>query len=52
MMLELFFLNKDYCNNSSKIRQLFILKYKEIKIFHDVDLDFLKSLNYKEFYNK
>ena len=52
MMLELFFLNKDYCNNSSKIRQLFILKYKEIKIFHDVDLDFLKHLNYKEFYNK
>ena len=52
MMLELFFLNKDYCNNSSKIRQLFILKYKEIKIFHDVDLDFLKRLNYKEFYNK
>ena len=52
MMLELFFLNKDYCNNSSKIRQLFILKYKEIKIFHDVDLDFLKLLNYKEFYNK
>ena len=52
MMLELFFLNKDYCNNSFKIRQLFILKYKEIKIFHDVDLDFLKHLNYKEFYNK
>ena len=26
MMLELFFLNKDYCNNTSKIRQLFILK--------------------------
>ena len=52
MMLELFFLNKDYCNNTSKIRQLFILKYKEIKIFHDVDLDFLKHLNYKEFYNK
>ena len=52
MMLELFFLNKDYFNNSSKIRQLFILKYKEIKIFHDVDLDFLKHLNYKEFYNK
>ena len=52
MMLELFFLNKDYCNNTSKIRQLFILKYKEIKIFHDVDLDFLKRLNYKEFYNK
>ena len=52
MMLELFFLNKDYFNNSSKIRQLFILKYKEIKIFHDVDLDFLKRLNYKEFYNK
>ncbi len=52
MMLELFFLNIDYCNNSSKIRQLFILKYKEIKIFHDVDLDFLKRLNYKEFYNK
>ena len=52
MMLELFFLNKDYCNNSFKIRQLFILKYKEIKIFHDVDLDFLKLLNYKEFYNK
>ena len=52
IMLELFFLNKDYFNNSSKIRQLFILKYKEIKIFHDVDLDFLKRLNYKEFYNK
>ena len=52
MMLELFFLNKDYFNNSSKIRQLFILKYKEIKIFHDVDLDFLKRLNCKEFYNK
>ncbi len=52
MMLELFFLNKDYCNNTSKIRQLFILKYKEIKIFHDVDLDFLKRLNCKEFYNK
>ena len=52
MMLELFFLNKDYWNNTSKIRQLFILKYKEIKTFHDVDLDFLKRLNYKEFYNK
>ena len=52
IMLELFFLNKDYFNNSSKIRQLFILKYKEIKIFHDVDLDFLKRLNFKEFYNK
>ena len=52
MMLELFFLNKDYWNNTYKIRQLFILKYKEIKIFHDVDLDFLKHLNYKEFYNK
>ena len=52
MMLELFFLNKDYWNNTSKIRQLFILKYKEIKTFHDVDLDFLKRLNFKEFYNK
>ena len=52
MMLELFFLNKDYCNNTFKIRQLFILKYKVIKIFHDVDLDFLKRLNCKEFYNK
>ncbi len=52
MILELFFLNKDYCNNISKIRQLFILKYKEIKIFHDVDVDFLKRLNCKEFYNK
>ena len=52
IMLELFFLNKDYCNNLPKINKLFILKYKEIKIFKKIDLDFLNKLNFHEFYNK
>ncbi len=52
IMLELFFLNKDYCNNISKIKKLFILKYKEIKTFNEVDFKFLNDLNFHEFYNK
>ena len=51
IMLELFFLNQDYCNNISKIKQLFILKYKEIKIFNNFDLEFLNHLDFNEFYN-
>ena len=52
IILELFFLNKDYCNNISKIKKLFILKYKEIKTFNEVDFKFLNDLNFHEFYNK
>ncbi len=52
IMLELFFLNKEYCNNVSKITQLFILKCKEIKKFDYDDLEFLNRLDFDQFYNK
>ena len=51
IILELFFLNIDYKNDFSKIKNFFFSNTKLNKIFKDKDLDLLKNLNFNKFFN-
>ena len=51
LLLELFFLNSHYQNNSLEIKKLFILKCRDFKKISDQDLDFLNNLILVDFYN-
>ncbi len=51
IILGLFFLNEKYKGNFSEIKHLFIVKYSNIKIYGDHDLDFLNYLKIDKFYH-
>ena len=51
VILELYFLDEKYKNNITKIKNLFIIKYSDYKIFTDNHFDFLNNLSFDGFYN-
>ena len=51
VILELYFLDEKYKNNITKIKNLFIIKYSDYKIFIDNHFDFLNNLSFDDFYN-
>ena len=51
VILELYFLDEKYKNNITKIKNLFIIKYSDYKIFIDNHFDFLNNLSCDDFYN-
>ena len=51
VILELYFLDEKYKNNIIKIKNLFIIKYSDYKIFTDNYFDFLNNLSFDDFYN-
>ena len=51
VILELYFLDKKYKNNITKIKNLFIVKFSDYKIFTDNHFNFLNILIFDNFYN-
>ena len=51
VILELYFLDEKYKKNITKIKNLFIIKYSDYKIFADNHFDFLNNLSFDGFYN-
>ena len=51
IILELFFLNKKYKDNLLEIKNLFLVKYSNLKTYKEQDLDFLNYLKIDTFYH-
>ena len=51
IILELYFLNLKYQNNIEEIKNIFLVKYKDIKKINKNELQFLDHLSFDGFYN-